>query len=758
MGSRQGKTSQKNTGVRLMESKKRHKKHKQHEEHENHENNQGNQSNHPPLVDEIIGIILLGFSILLIFALIAPDKTGRVGEWLHDFFINPFGTSAYLIPVIISIFGWDRIKTKELQGIEGILRGMGGILLLLASSTILSLFYLTLNIMTNGGFVGTYLGLWLANNFHYGAYIIVLTCIALGFILLTRSSAMVPFNVLKRVCVWGWGMVSAGLSPAEEEEQERIEEKSTTKHSDRERNKEKIRAEKQEKEEKEKEEKPRDIHIPRIVMPKEIVIIPHENIQLSEGDEKIYQLPDIALLKDPPPASEEDLREDLLLTSKLLGETLEDFGIDAKVVQVNRGPVLTSFEVQPAAGVKVSKIVSLSDDLALVLAAPSIRIEAPIPGKQAVGIEIPNRTATMVGLKEVLLAEQFQKSSAILPLALGKDIMGNPVVTDLTKMPHMLVAGATGSGKSVCINGIIMSILYKMHPDNVKLLMIDPKMVELSVYDGIPHLRFPVITGPKEAVKCLKWLVKEMEDRYKLLAAEGARHITGYNDKLLAREENPMSYVVAVIDELADLMMVSSQECEDSIARLAQMARAVGIHLILATQRPSVDIITGVIKANFPCRVAFQVFSKIDSRTILDMNGADKLLGRGDMLFLPPGAPKPIRIQGAFISNEEIEDVVEFIRLQGFEPHQEKFTADTLEEKQTIFDEDDLLEDVLRLAVRNEGISTSTIQRKLKIRYNRASRLVEMLEEHNFVGPSVGVKPREVYINQEDMDRLFEHR
>ncbi|PIP42174.1 cell division protein FtsK [Candidatus Desantisbacteria bacterium CG_4_9_14_3_um_filter_40_11] len=739
-----------------MEFKKRHKKHKQHEEHENHESKQSNQNNHPPIVDEIIGIMLLGFSILLIFALIAPDKTGRVGEWLYEKFINPFGTGAYFIPIVISIFGWDRIKTKELRGMEGILRGMGGILLLLAISTLLSLFYLIGNIMTNGGFVGTYLGLWLANNFHYGAFIIVFTCIALGFILLTRSSAMIPFNVLKRVCVWGWGMVSAGLSKAEDEEQERIEEKSTAKHSTRERDREKIRTEKQEKEE--KEEKTRDIHIPRIVMPKEIVIAPHKIIQPIEGAEKIYQLPDMSLLKDPPPASEEDLREDLLLTSKLLGETLEDFGIDAKVVQVNRGPVLTSFEVQPAAGVKVSKIVSLSDDLALVLAAPSIRIEAPIPGKQAVGIEIPNRTATMVGLKEVLLAEQFQFSSAILPLALGKDIMGNPVVTDLTKMPHMLVAGATGSGKSVCINGIIMSILYKMHPDNVKLLMIDPKMVELSVYDGIPHLRFPVITGPKEAVKCLKWLVKEMEDRYKLLAAEGARHITGYNDKLLAREENTMCYVVAIIDELADLMMVSSQECEDSIARLTQMARAVGIHLILATQRPSVDIITGVIKANFPCRVAFQVFSKIDSRTILDMNGADKLLGRGDMLFLPPGAPKPIRIQGAFLSNEEIEDVIKFIRLQGFEPHQEKFTADTLEEKQTIFDEDDLLEDVLRLAVRNEGVSTSMIQRKLKIGYNRASRLVEMLEEHNFVGPSVGIKPREVYINQEDLDRLFERR
>ncbi|MBI4778566.1 DNA translocase FtsK 4TM domain-containing protein [Candidatus Desantisbacteria bacterium] len=718
----------------------------------NNESTEHTKPNQPSLIDEIVGIILLGFSILLMLALITPEKTGSAGTYLHDLFVRPFGRSAYLIPVVISIFGWDRINAKGIRGISGIIRGIGGILLLLASSTLLSLFYLIHNIMTDGGYVGTHFGIWLANNFYYSSYVIVFTCIALGFILLTQYSVMVPFNILKRVGTWGIRLIR--LPETEDDErQERV----AVKGSD----KEKRRTEKQEKVVKEEEAKAgtKEVHIPNIVLPKEIILTQTESIQPSEGSEKTYQLPDIALLQDPPPASEKDLREDLLLTSKLLGDTLEEFGIDAKVVQVNRGPVLTSFEVQPGTGVKVSKIVSLSDDLALSLAAPSIRIEAPIPGKQAVGIEIPNRKANMVGLKEVLLSEQFQNSSSILPLALGKDIMGNPIVTDLTKMPHMLVAGATGSGKSVCINGIIMSLLYKTHPDNVKFLMIDPKMVELSVYNGIPHLRFPVITGPKEAVKSLKWLVKEMEERYKLLAGEGVRHIEGYNNKLSTREEPTMSYIVAIIDELADLMMVSSQECEDSIARLAQMARAVGIHLILATQRPSVDIITGVIKANFPSRIAFQVFSKTDSRTILDMNGADKLLGRGDMLFLPPGAPKPTRIQGAFLSNEEIEDVVKFITSQGFEPHQEKFTANTLEEKQTIFDEDDLLEDVLRLAVRNESISTSMIQRKLKIGYNRAARLVELLEEHNFVGPADGVKPREVYVNQEDLDRLFEqHR
>ncbi len=737
---------------------------------ENTKHTEYTENNHPSLMDEIIGIIMLGFSILLVLTLIVPEKTGNVGIYLHDLFVKPFGTGAYLIPAIIAIFGWDRINTKGIQGVSGIIRGIGGILLLFAFSTLLSLFYLIYNIMTNGGYVGTHFGLWLVNNFHYGSYVIVFTCIALGFILLTQYSVMVPFKLLKRLSNWGIGLIRLPETADERDERpERVEKKSSAssassvpsvKDLDKQRDKERGRIEKTEKQGKEvKEEKVREVHIPNIVLPKEIVLVPSGSVhQAEEGGEKIYQIPDIALLKDPPPASEKDLREDLLMTSKLLGDTLEEFGIDAKVVQVNRGPVLTSFEVQPGSGVKVSKIVSLSDDLALALAAPSIRIEAPIPGKQAVGIEIPNRKANMVGLKEVLLSEQFQNSSSVLPLALGKDIMGNPIVTDLTRMPHMLVAGATGSGKSVCINGIIMSLLYKTHPDNVKFLMIDPKMVELSVYNGIPHLRFPVITGPKEAVKSLKWLVKEMEERYKLLAAEGVRHIEGYNNKLIAREENTMSYIVAIIDELADLMMVSSQECEDSIARLAQMARAVGIHLILATQRPSVDIITGVIKANFPSRIAFQVFSKTDSRTILDMNGADKLLGRGDMLFLPPGAPKPTRIQGAFLSNEEIEDVVKFVASQGFEPHQEKFTANTLEEKQTIFDEDDLLEDVLRLAVRNESISTSMIQRKLKIGYNRAARLVELLEEHNFVGPSEGVKPREVYINQEDLDRLFERR
>jgi S-DNA-T family DNA segregation ATPase FtsK/SpoIIIE len=572
--------------------------------------------------------------------------------------------------------------------------------------------------------------------------------------LFTQSSVLVPLRILKKIGDWGVSIIQvvgtyiftgSRINTGEEET---------------------VRYQKQQRYKKGEEETEKDredvisVRIPEVVLPEDTSIPQDKTMSYTTSQPQQlpceYQLPDITLLNDPPVTSEKDLREDLLMTSKLLSETLEDFGIDAKVVQVNRGPVVTSFEVQPAPGVKVSKIVSLSDDIALALAAPSIRIEAPIPGKKVIGIEIPNRKATTVGLKEVLLSQEFKNSTSKLTLGLGKDIMGNPVITDLAKMPHMLVAGATGSGKSVCINGAIMSILYKAHPDEVKFLMIDPKMVELSIYNGIPHLRFPVITGPKEAVKSLRWLVKEMEDRYKLLASEGVRHIDNYNNRMKTRNEKIMPYIVAVIDELADLMMVASQECEDAIARLAQMARAVGIHLILATQRPSVDVITGVIKANFPSRIAFQVFSKTDSRTILDMNGAEKLLGRGDMLFLPPSAPKPIRLQGSFLTNEEIERVLNFIKAQGFEPPDEKFSPCILEDDQTTpFEQDELFENALRLAVRMEGISTSMIQRKLKIGYNRAARLVELMEEHNFIGPADGVKPREVYITHEDLERLF---
>lgn len=434
-----------------------------------------------------------------------------------------------------------------------------------------------------------------------------------------------------------------------------------------------------------------------------------------------------------------------------LVNTLKSFGVSAIVSEVHRGPAVTRYEIQPAVGVKVSRIVSLTDDLALALAAKDIRIEAPIPGKSAIGIEVPNSEVAVVTLREVLESPNYQDAASRLTVGLGRDISGEPIVADLTKMPHLLVAGATGSGKSVCINGIITSILFKAKPSEVKLMMIDPKMVELNVYNGIPHLLAPVVTDPRRASVALKKVVAEMERRYNLFAQNGSRNIEMYNQWV--REQNDsgiktssLPYIVVIVDELADLMMVAPGEVEDAICRLAQMARAAGIHLIIATQRPSVDVITGVIKANIPSRIAFGVSSMADSRTILDMGGAEKLLGRGDMLFLPMGASKPTRIQGAFVSDKEVEEVVTFVKeQQEAKYHEEMIPEEVGEEVQTVVD-DELFDQAVQIVAEAQTASASLLQRRLRVGYTRAARLIDMMEAKGIVGPYEGSKPREVRI------------
>jgi S-DNA-T family DNA segregation ATPase FtsK/SpoIIIE len=458
--------------------------------------------------------------------------------------------------------------------------------------------------------------------------------------------------------------------------------------------------------------------------------------------------------------NKEDKR-DLIANASKLEETLNSFGVEAKILQVTKGPSVTRFELQPSAGVKVSKIVNLADDIALSLAANGVRIEAPIPGKSAVGIEVPNKEQTAVFLREVLDSEEFINTKAKVAFALGKDIAGKCVVGDLSKMPHMLIAGATGSGKSVCINSLIISILYKYSPEDVKLLMVDPKVVELNVYNGIPHLLIPVVTDPKKAAAALNWAVNEMTRRYKLFADNGVRNIESYNGlhtKGIVEEKLP--FIVIIVDELADLMMVCPNDVEDYIARLAQMARAAGMHLVIATQRPSVDVITGVIKANIPSRISFAVSSQVDSRTILDSSGAEKLLGKGDMLFYPVGESKPIRIQGAFISEEEVEHVINFIK--------DSQTSESTEYQNEILehinnesspslqndDADELLEEAIRIVVESGQASTSYLQRRLRIGFNRAARIMEQLEEHNIISPRDGSKPRQVLISKEDMENM----
>ncbi len=482
--------------------------------------------------------------------------------------------------------------------------------------------------------------------------------------------------------------------------------------------------------------------------------------KITEEVEKSYEnyrIPPMNLLNYGSSGRSEKDNRDILAKAKLLEQTLADFKIDAHVVQVSKGPMITRFEIQPSPGVKVSKIVNLSDDIALSLAAISVRIVAPIPGKAAIGIEIPNQNTSLVTLRDVIESDLYDAAQSPICFGLGKDISGQPIVADLSKMPHLLIAGATGSGKSVCVNTIITSILYNAKPDEVKFLMIDPKVVELNVYNGIPHLILPVVTDPKKASIALNWAVQEMTERYKQFADNGVRDITSFNKRAESDEAmRVMPRIVVIIDELADLMMVAPNQVEDAICRLAQMARAAGIHLIVATQRPSVDVITGVIKANIPSRIAFAVSSQVDSRTIIDMAGAEKLLGKGDMLYYPVGKPKPLRVQGSFISEDEVETVVKHVigQVDG-ELHYDDVSLDDIEHALATEEGDDideLLANAIEFVVRSEKASTSLLQRQFRIGYNRAARMIDEMEVRGIIGPSRGSKPREVLLTWQEYE------
>ncbi len=478
--------------------------------------------------------------------------------------------------------------------------------------------------------------------------------------------------------------------------------------------------------------------------------------EIHKEDIVHYEFPSLDLLKEVEVTNTNSKGKEIKDNIKIIQDTLNNFGVDAKVIGVNSGPTITSYEISLAAGVKVSKILSLSDNLALALATTDIRILAPIPGKSAVGIEVPNKNKDTLLLKEILDSDEFRNLKSKLPLALGKDVTGNTIISSIANMPHLLIAGATGSGKSVCINTIIMSILYKARPDEVKLIMIDPKVVELNVYNNIPHLLIPVVTNAKKAQFSLNWAVQEMEKRYQLFAKNNVKDMQSYNELDTITEKMPQ--IVIIIDELADLMMVAATEVEDAICRLAQMARAAGMHLIVATQRPSVDVITGTIKANIPSRISFQVSSQIDSRTILDMSGAEKLLGKGDMLYYPSNLSKPIRVQGAFVSDKEVKRVCDFIRNQG----EANYNQDAVESistnntSQTMQDDkDDLYDEAVKLVVADGQASISYLQRKLKIGYSRAARIVDQMEEMGVVSGYDGSKPRKVLIEEEDLENLY---
>ncbi len=712
---------------------------------------------------EFIGIILFFLVILTLVSLLSFTPSdpsinhakaageihnlfGLVGAHISGFLIGLFGIGSFWIPVLLALsfvrmFG-------EYSGREFLSALAGGILLVATTGGLLAFkgHSITLfdNKFSSGGIVGFALNDFLkacANN--TGSIVIILLFMVTGLMLATKFSPAVFLKICFSLTVRIYRRVAALLVIWKA----RLKKRKTSTE------KKAISARK--KEVKIKIEIPAPRPKPKKMIPKPV----QEEFDFMKSDSD-FRLPPITLLDDIEDCSVNVDNENLQMQSRLLEKKLNDFSVQGEVSAVRPGPVITTFEYKPAAGVKISKIVNLTDDLALALRAESIRIVAPIPGKAAIGIEIPNYEREPVNFREIAVSEEYQKSRSKLTLCIGKDIIGIPVTAPLDKMPHLLIAGATGTGKSVGLNSMIASILFKATPNDVKFIMIDPKRIELSSYNGIPHLITPVVIDMKKATNALFWAVREMERRYELLSENKARNITQYNNMVAKKQkentdEAPLEklpFIVIVIDELADLMMVSSRDVEVALTRLAQMARAAGIHLILATQRPSVDVLTGIIKANFPTRISFQVSSRIDSRTILDTGGSENLLGAGDMLYLPPGTAKLRRIHGAYISEDELSRVVDFLKKQKKPDYDESVLNAPEKEDNSggVEEHDEKYDEAIALVTETGHASISMVQRHLRIGYNRAARIIEVMEKEGVVGPSDGAKPREVLVRGYD--------
>ncbi len=652
--------------------------------------------------NEMWGLSLLVVTFFAILSLVSffmdpPTMlTGPVGYSLAEGIYRVFGWAGYFIPALVLVWSTGKFAGAPLQ--KSLLKS-GGLFALLVGFSVLLAFREFSFLKSHPGITGGGVGYFLATGISHlfgatGTYLVIAFLLVIGLgLMMDFSLTSPPKYILRAVKLLGillMKILRVAISLFRKKEKKRV----------------------------------------RI----------QERIAMQSEEESKVQLPPLSLL-DPTPAIESE-KEDIAGNAELLERTLKNFGLETRVVEVNEGPIITSYEVQPASGVRVHSIVSLADDISLALKSPSVRIEAPVPGKAAVGIEIVNKKPRLVYLRELLSSNEFHKAASKLTIAIGKDIKGNPIIGDLRDMPHLLIAGTTGSGKSVCLNSLILSILYRATPFEVKFLMIDPKMVELSCYNALPHLISDVITDPKKVAAALRWVIDETEERYRQLASVGVKNIERYNQ---LSEETPFPYVIVVIDELADLMAVARVSVEDAVTRLAQLSRAVGIHLILATQRPSVDVVTGVIKANLPCRISFQVASRVDSRTVLDAIGAERLLGKGDMLFLPAGLARPIRCQCPLVTDQEVERTVSFLKMRWgkSECHREVFREDIYPSPESE-ESDELFEKAVHFVMETGIASASTLQRRFRIGYNRAARLIDRMEEEKMIGPLDGNKPRRV--------------
>ena len=762
-------------------------------------------------IRDFLGIAILAFSLFTIVSLATYSATdpsmnsslssqelvtnsgGLVGAYISDGLVQLFGSGSFFFPMITLIIGWACVRRKEFN--HWPLRLVSGIFLLTGicalSAVLMNAGLVFKNYAQIGGLTGAVLGkflvIWLSP---VGATIFLITMIFASLLAMTGKTVNSILEIVGKLVGTGIGKLLRLLNNLKFIVSEFV---NTVRKSS-------LTA----------KDEPYDTVVPTepliITRPKlpEIttgstqapIIIPRKrkkivNFVVNESQLPLpengdYQIPPVNLLNEPLPIEDSDeMKEEILISTSILERKLSDFGVEGKVVQVLPGPVITLYEFEPAPGIKVSRILALSDDLALAMRALSLRILAPVPGKPVVGIEIPNIRKEVVSFKEIITSKEFVESDSKLMMVIGKDNIGEPVVQDLATIPHLLMAGSTGAGKSVGLNAMICSILLNATPDEVKMMMIDPKMLELSIFDGIPHLIAPVVTNPKKAAAALSWAVDEMENRYKLMSKVGVRNITGFNvkmdtereeyeiklkqwehdnknsvksDEMETEEESDkpteppekLPYILIVIDELADLMMVASKGVEEALTRLAQMARASGIHLIVATQRPSVDVLTGIIKANFPSRISYKVTSRVDSRTILDSMGAEKLLGKGDMLFMPPGTHRLLRIHGAMVSDEEIKKIISFIKEQKKPTYKEQIFEVAVTDKgktKEAEDYDERYDEALAIVAKDRQASISYIQRRLRIGYNRAASIIEMMERDGVVGPSDGVRPREIYVS-----------